>query len=88
MCDPEPIPADSPLLGMGNVVLTPHVASASVPAVSALRTQVAQTAARALRGEPLTNVVNGVKGMVSRDCAAERWEKRPLRVAANRGGKP
>ncbi len=60
VCDPEPIPSGSPLLGMGNVILTPHVASASVPAVSSLRTQVAQTAARALRGEPLENVVNGV----------------------------
>jgi len=60
VCDPEPIPSGSPLLAMGNVVLTPHVASASVPAVSSLRTQVAQTAARALRGESLENVVNGV----------------------------
>ena len=62
VCDPEPIPADSPLLGMANVLLTPHVASASVPAVTKLRTQAAQTAARALRGEPLVNVVNGVRG--------------------------
>ena len=61
VCDPEPVPADSPLLGMGNVLLTPHVASASAPAVLALRTQAAQTAAKALRGEPLPNVVNGVK---------------------------
>jgi phosphoglycerate dehydrogenase-like enzyme len=62
VCDPEPIPADSPLLAMGNVVLTPHVASASVPAVTLLRTQAAQTAARALLGELLVNVVNGVHG--------------------------
>ena len=38
VCDPEPIPPDSPLLRMDNVILTPHVASASVPAVAALRT--------------------------------------------------
>ena len=62
VCDPEPVPSDSPLLGMSNVLLTPHVASASVPAVLALRTQAALTVARALRGEPLPNVVNGVKG--------------------------
>ena len=61
VCDPEPIPADSPLLGMTNVILTPHVASCSVPAVTKLRTQAAETAARALRGEPLINVVNGVR---------------------------
>ncbi len=61
VCDPEPIPADSPLLTMDKVILTPHVASASVPAVARLRTSAAETAARALRGEPLLNVVNGVK---------------------------
>jgi D-3-phosphoglycerate dehydrogenase / 2-oxoglutarate reductase len=64
VCDPEPVPADSTLLAMSNVLLTPHVASASAPAVSALRTQAAQTVARALRGEPLPNVVNGVKAAV------------------------
>ena len=46
---------------MDNVILTPHVASASVPAVAKLRTSAAETAARAVRGEPLPNVVNGVK---------------------------
>lgn len=61
VCDPEPVPADSPLRTMGNVILSPHVASTSVPAMTALRTEVAQTVARALRGELLVNVVNGVK---------------------------
>ncbi len=60
VCDPEPIPPDSPLLGMDKVILTPHVASASVPAVAKLRTSAAETAAKAVRGEPLPNVVNGV----------------------------
>jgi D-3-phosphoglycerate dehydrogenase len=61
--DPEPIPPDHPLLGMSNVILTPHIASASVPAATALRTMVAQTVVKALRGEPLPNVVNGVNGI-------------------------
>ncbi len=58
--DPEPIPADSPLRGIANVIVTPHVASASGPSGLRLRTAVAQTVARALRGEPLMNVVNGI----------------------------
>jgi D-3-phosphoglycerate dehydrogenase len=61
VCDPEPIPADSPLLQMDNVIVSAHVASASVKAVKALREGVAHAVARALRGEPLPNVVNGVR---------------------------
>ena len=57
---PEPIPAGHAILGMANVVLAPHIASASVPAVRKLRETVARIAAAALRGEPLPNVVNGV----------------------------
>ncbi len=60
VCDPEPIEPSSPLMSMDQVILTPHNASASVPAVSALRNSVAQTVAKALRGEDLPNVVNGV----------------------------
>jgi D-3-phosphoglycerate dehydrogenase / 2-oxoglutarate reductase len=60
VCDPEPVPSESPLLRMENVILTPHVASASVPAVAKLRTSAAETAAKAIRGEPVPNVVNRV----------------------------
>jgi D-3-phosphoglycerate dehydrogenase len=60
--DPEPIPPDSPLLQMENVVVSAHVASASVKAVTTLRETAAQIVALALRGEPLPNVVNGVAG--------------------------
>lgn len=58
--DPEPIPADCPLLKMDNVIVSPHVASASPKAVRKLRESVAGIVARAVRGEPLPNVVNGV----------------------------
>lgn len=58
--NPEPIPKDSPLLAMGNVILTPHAAATSVKSEQNLRTTAAQIAARALRGEKLINVVNGV----------------------------
>ena len=40
--DPEPLPADSPLLRMDNVIVSSHVASVSVKAVRKLRESVAQ----------------------------------------------
>jgi D-3-phosphoglycerate dehydrogenase len=58
--DPEPVPRDSPLLKMENVVLSPHVASASERAARKLRETAAGIVARSVRGEPLPNVVNGV----------------------------
>jgi D-3-phosphoglycerate dehydrogenase / 2-oxoglutarate reductase len=58
--DPEPVPRDSPLLTMDNVVLSSHVASASERAVRQLRETAAGIVARSVRGEPLPNVVNGV----------------------------
>lgn len=60
VCDPEPIPADSPLRQLPNVIVASHVASASVKAVRTLRETAAGLAARALRGEKLPNVVNGL----------------------------
>jgi D-3-phosphoglycerate dehydrogenase len=59
--DPEPIPADNPLLHMDNVVLSAHVASCSAKAARKLRETVAGTVVKAIRGEPLPNIVNGVK---------------------------
>jgi D-3-phosphoglycerate dehydrogenase len=61
VCDPEPIPLNSPLRRLPNVILAPHVASVSVKAVTTLRETAARIAGMALRGEPLPNIVNGVK---------------------------
>lgn len=58
--DPEPVPAGHPLLEMANVILAPHIASASPSAVRALRETAARLALKAVRGETLPNVVNGV----------------------------
>jgi D-3-phosphoglycerate dehydrogenase len=57
---PEPIPADHPILALNNVILSAHIASASVRAVRTLRETAANIVAAAIRGEPLPNVVNGV----------------------------
>lgn len=59
--DPEPIPADHPVLKMPNVILAPHIASASSAAVKKLRETAASLALKAVRGEPLPNIVNGVR---------------------------
>lgn len=56
--DPEPIPDDSLLLRMENVIITNHIASCSPRAMTTLRRCVAETAALALRGAKLPNVVN------------------------------
>jgi len=58
--DPEPIPADHPIRSMANVILASHIASASPPAVKTLRETAARIALKAVRGETLPNVVNGV----------------------------
>jgi D-3-phosphoglycerate dehydrogenase len=58
--EPEPLPADCPLRTMDNVLVHSHIASASAAAVQNLRETVAQVALKALRGEPLPNIVNGV----------------------------
>jgi glyoxylate reductase len=56
--DPEPISSDSPLLELENIILAPHIASAS----STTRTRMAQMAAEnliaGLRGDPLPFCVN------------------------------
>ena len=60
VCDPEPIPAGHPLLGMKNVILAAHVASASEKAVQKVRETVARLVAARFTDQPLPNVVNGV----------------------------
>ena len=60
--DPEPPPADHPLVKMENVFLTSHIASASPQAATKLRSDAANTVAIAIRGGRLPNVVNGVVG--------------------------
>lgn len=57
---PEPIPADHPILKLDNVIVASHIASASVPAVKKLRETAANLALAAVRGMPLSNIVNGV----------------------------
>jgi phosphoglycerate dehydrogenase-like enzyme len=54
----EPLPADSPLRGLPNTILTPHVGAQSPLATQRMRRQVGEEVLRALRGELPLNVAN------------------------------
>lgn len=56
----EPIPADSPLLGAKNCIVTPHIAWATLAARRRLLAATAANIASFLAGKP-RNVVNGVE---------------------------
>lgn len=58
--DPEPIPADHPILKLPNVILSAHIASASPSAGKMRRETAARIALKNFRGETLRNIVNGV----------------------------
>jgi len=59
--DPEPPDLQGELVKLDNVIINSHIASCSAQAVRKLRESVVNTVGIALRGEPLPNVVNGVK---------------------------
>ena len=56
--DPEPIPADDPLLTLENVVIAPHIGSASVESRGAMCRLAARNLIAGLNGEPLERCAN------------------------------
>jgi len=60
--DPEPLPADSPLWGMPNVVITPHVAAESEVTEQRQSALFVENIRRFGAGEPLLNVVDKQAG--------------------------
>ena len=56
--DPEPLPLDSPLLTLDNIVVVPHVASASTTSREQMSWMAAQNLVAGLKGERLPNCVN------------------------------
>jgi glyoxylate reductase len=56
--EPEPIPLDSPLLELDNVVITPHIASASVATRGKMATMAAENLIAGLKGERLPYCAN------------------------------
>ena len=62
--DPEPINMDNPLVKMDNVIINPHLASASLGAVDeAAHRRREHRRPMAVKGEKLPNIVNGVKAV-------------------------
>ena len=56
--DPEPIPFDDPLLTLDNLVITPHIGSASAATFTAMGMMAARSIVADLSGEPVENMVN------------------------------
>ena len=56
--DPEPLPADHPLLTLDNLVIAPHIASASITARSNMAFLAAKNLIAGLKGERLPHCVN------------------------------
>jgi glyoxylate reductase len=70
--DPEPMSPDDPLLTLPNVILTPHIASASVATRSRMALLAAENLITALRGEIPEDAVNPQVG----DSWRQRVRKR------------
>ncbi len=56
--EPEPIPADSPLLSLDNLIITPHIASASRQTREKMATMAIANLIAGLQGERLPHCVN------------------------------
>ena len=56
--EPEPLPADHPLLTLDNVIVVPHIASATNTARDKMALMAAKNLIAGLRGEHLPNCVN------------------------------
>ena len=56
--EPEPIPTNSPLLTLDNIVIAPHIASASKATREKMSSLAAQNLIAGLKGERLPNCVN------------------------------
>ena len=59
--DPEPLPSDSPLWGMPNVLITPHVAISGAPYRQKWEEILLENCRRFAKNEPLLNVVDKKK---------------------------
>ncbi len=57
VCEPEPLPADSPLRELSNCVIVPHIGSATVTARNAMADRSARNLIAGILGQPLPYAV-------------------------------
>lgn len=62
----EPLPADSPLRSLDRVLLSPHAAGATRESIAAVLRATVANLRRAVSGEPVRDVVNGVDPLIRR----------------------
>ena len=64
----EPLPLDSPLLRVPReqILLTPHIAGSTAQSITRLMQRTVANLGRAVRGEPVEDVVNGVDPVIRR----------------------
>jgi phosphoglycerate dehydrogenase-like enzyme len=62
VAEEEPLPADSPLYSMPNVILTPHISGVSVHYEQRLATLFADNLRRYRSGQALRNLYNPARG--------------------------
>lgn len=77
----EPVEPDNPLIGMDNVILTPHVASATTRMRPETRRRVGREVALVLRGRWPMSCVNPT---VLPRVPLERWQPYPMNRGPNR----
>ena len=53
VCEPEPLPADSPLRELPNCLIVPHIGSATITARNAMAERSARNLIAGVLGEPL-----------------------------------
>jgi glyoxylate reductase len=58
VADPEPVPKGHPLLDAPNLILNPHIASASIEARTAMADVAVDNLLAGLAGEPMPKCVN------------------------------
>ena len=72
--EPEPLPADHPLLSLPNCLVVPHIGSATLATRSAMAETAARNLLAGLRGEALPSGLNAEALGTGRSAAPREWD--------------